>query len=112
MTFSVFFNRFLLSLSATDLRDNLFPIIVIVFVIAIASLIWIDNNAICNHLDLFRKSSGAASKTAETVTKSEFESRPQSNEQEGLLHASRPRHRNFLPVTLALSDSFTVPPFP
>jgi hypothetical protein len=59
------------------------PIIVIVFVIAIASLIWIDNNAICNHLDLFRKSSGAASKTAETMTKSEFESRSKSNEQEG-----------------------------
>jgi hypothetical protein len=72
VTFSVCFNRILLSLSATDLRENLFPILVIVFVIVIASLIWIDNNAICNHLDLFRKLSGAASKTAETTTKSEF----------------------------------------
>jgi hypothetical protein len=81
-------------------------------VITIASFIWIDNNVICNHLDFFRKSSGAATKPAETTTKLEFESRPQSNEQEGLLHASRPRHRNFLPATLAPFDSFTVPPFP
>jgi hypothetical protein len=63
-------------------------------------------------LDIFRKSSGAASKTTETATKSEFESKPQSNEQEGLLRASRPRHRKFLPATAAPSDSFTVLPLP